>query len=282
MSSTVQIIPGPSITEVTRARAEAGLKQIASRRQASTYTMDEVDGNWVGALVFETATKVSDGNPFGGGGEEEAPSPDPSAGAPSDGGDDDSGPDGPPSPDSGSDGPPSEGDDKGEKKEKGKGGEIKEVLDALHQIADALGVPLATGDNSMVPGADDGMGGPPGPPGGPAGPPMGGPAGPPPMGGPPGMADKFPKPMHPGDTPPGGTPVGAPAFASVRPNHPWAHVAGKLAHFRASTAIGEQQPIHEVTSSISELAREIGYTAKVRESRDDNGNRIAVALLSAN
>jgi hypothetical protein len=282
MSSTVQIIPGPSTSEVTRSRAEAGLKQIASRRQASTYTIDEVDGNWVGALVFETATKVSDGNPFGGGGEEEAPSPDPGAGAPSAGPDDDAdSSDGPPPSDGGSDGPPSDGDDKGKKDKKGESGEIKQVLDALHAIADALGVPLAT--DGMVPGADDGTGGPPGGPGGPPpGPPgLGGPAGPPPPGGPPGAAAPPGHSMKPGMTPPGGTPVGAPAFASVRPDHPWAHVAGKLPHFRAAVQIGEQ-PMEQVVSSISELAREIGYQAKVRESRDDDGNRIAVALLAAN
>jgi hypothetical protein len=85
--------------------------------------------------------------------------------------------------------------------------------------------------------------------------------------------------MHPGDTPPGGTPIGTPAFASVRGDHPFAHMAGKVASFSASRPIGDA-PIHEVTKEITALANEVGYHAYVQEARDDNGQRIANCLIT--
>jgi hypothetical protein len=121
--------------------------------------------------------------------------------------------DGPPSEDggegpSGDDGPPS---DEGGDKPESKGSTEDAILHTLTQILHALqggGAPEGMGGPDAL-GPD--LGGPPGPP-----PPKGGgPGGPPPPGG---KAPKGPPPMKPGMTPPGGTPVGAPAFASVQAN----------------------------------------------------------------
>lgn len=106
-------------------------------------------------------------------------------------------------------GPLGEGDDKPEDK----GSTEDKMLHVLEQILHAVGG-----------GAPDGLGGPdalgPGPEG-PPGPPA-------PKGGPPGAGappkGPTPRPMKPGETPPGGTPIGAPAFASTTAAGPGAPV----------------------------------------------------------
>lgn len=119
-----------------------------------------------------------------------------------------------PSDDESSDGPPAPGekpDKLGDEKPKGKGGTEEAILHVLTEILHSL----QGGDLGGGMGGPDalgpGPGGPPSPP-----PPKGGPAGPPPPGG----KAPAPKPMKPGMTPPGGTPVGAPAFASSKQSTP--------------------------------------------------------------
>lgn len=264
--SSVEFIQGPPVIGLSREAAERGLQGHPAIRKGASYAIEPMGDHWVAAIVHES------GPPFGGGDDEEespapqseGPSPDESAGPPSpDSGGEDSGGD----PDAG-DGPPKEKGDKG-----GEKGEIHQVLDMLQQIGQALGIPLGMGD-SMVPGADP-MAGPPGPPG------MGGPPG---AGGPPGMGGGPDVKMHeramkPGETPPGGTPLGAPAFASVRADHPWSHMAGKVASFRVSKPIGDSS-MEIVAREVTALADEIGYNAMVREDRDSAGNRVATALIT--
>lgn len=92
---------------------------------------------------------------------------------------------------------------------KGKGSTEDMILHTLTQILHTLQGPGA----GAVPGGPDaaGAGAPPGGP--PAPKPPAGKGAPPGAGGPP---VKGPPPMKPGMTPPGGTPIGAPAFASTR------------------------------------------------------------------
>lgn len=277
MRITAETIPGPPVSNVGREQADRGLAELAKRRKASTYTLEPVNGQWVGTLVFEATEKQAD-SPFGGPAEDDEEAAGPKSEGPDDTSDgSDSGADSAPDSDSGDSpaGPPKD-DDKGDSK--GKGGEdhlLHQVLDALSQIGDALGVPLNLG-GSPVPGLD----GPDGPPGGPAGPPApGGPAGGPPGAPPSSHGDKFPKPMHPGDAPPGVPPIGTPAFSSVSDGNPFAHMAGKVASFKASRPIGDT-PIHEVTKEVTRLAQEVGYNAYVQEARDDEGNRIANCFIT--
>lgn len=273
MSVQVDIIPGPAVAEVSRETAERGLRSIASRRKAASYSLEQSNGQWIGALAFEAKTAAD--NPFGGSDDDSSPAPSdgPDDSAPADAGSDDGGSDdspaGPPSGDSDS--------DSGEKKDKGKGGEdhlLHQVMDALTQIGEALGVPLNLGD-SPVPGLDA----PDGPPGGPAGPPPGGPAGGPPGAPPSSHGDKFPKPMKPGEAPPGVPPIGTPAFSSVNEDHPFAHMAGKVASFKAQRPIGDR-PMPEVVREVTALANQVGYNAYVKEARDADGNRIADCLIT--
>lgn len=141
-------------------------------------------------------------------------------------GPDDSGDDG--SDDGAPEGPPSDGEDGEHKDRGGEKGELKQVLHMLQGITEALGITPdpAAGDMGGPDDMGPGMGGPGGPP--PGGPPHGGPGGPPMpppgAGGPPGSMGKnpgqLPTKLQPGEVLPHQTPVGAPAFASVRQAHP--------------------------------------------------------------
>lgn len=124
--------------------------------------------------------------------------------------------DGPPSDDN-PNGPPSSKD--GDGKPEGKGSVEEQILHTLQQLLHAVqggGAPEGLGGPDALGPGDGGIGGPPPPKGGPAG---GPPAPLPGKGGPAGA--KFPpRPMKPGDTPPGGTPVGAPAFSHTKQANP--------------------------------------------------------------
>lgn len=128
-------------------------------------------------------------------------------------GDDDSSPSGDTDKDfaGGDDKKPSKSD--GDKPEGGKGGGVEEqILHLVQQILHAVqpGGGVGNDASGLAPG------GPPPPPPGPSGPP--GPGGPPGAGAPGGKPKSMfpPKALKPGDTPPGGTPIGAPAFASAK------------------------------------------------------------------
>lgn len=264
--NSVELIEGPSTGDMTRTAAEHGLQQHPAIRKGAAYALEEVHGHWVAAILHEAAP------PFGGGGpadaEEEAPGPKsegPDDQEPSEGGGDPSGDSGPPGDSEGGDKPPHE---KG-----GEKGELSQLMHLVQMIGEALGVPMDMGA-SPVPGQDPSGGlGPSGPPG--PGGPMGGPPG---MGGPAEQHVIHEKTMKPGDTPPGGTPIGSP-FASVRKDHPWAHLAGKVATWELSEKIGDE-PLHVIAAELDSLSREIGYRYKLREATDNDGDRVAVALIT--
>lgn len=167
--------------------------------------------------VAEFPPKENDGGDENGATDSPAPPKNESDGGDSDSSGDSASSDGPPS-DGGSDGPPSLED--GDKKPEGKGGVEEQILHTLQQLLHAVqggGAPEGMGGPDALGPGDSGIGGPPPPKGGPDG---GLPGGPPPgAGGPPppgkGAPKAPPRPLRPGDTPPGGTPVGAPAFAST-------------------------------------------------------------------
>lgn len=160
---------------------------------------------------------------------------------------DGSSPDGPPSDDGAGEGPP--------KEEKGEKGELHAVLDILAQIADKLGI-MPPGA-PMAPGAEDPMAPPP------PGPPPG-----PPGGGHPANEILHRTKLKPGETPPGGTPVGAPAFASTD--------LSRLASFDAF----DDTPGKSIKQAHAELTAAYGpHGFVVRQiKRVENGQRLAAKL----
>lgn len=267
--TSVELIPGPSTSEMTRTAAESGLLHHPAVRSGAAYALEQLNGQWVAAIVHEAADA-----PFGGGGPADAEEE--SAGPKSEGpGDAEPSEGGAPG---GEGGEAPGGDSEDGSPHKKKGGELEQVMQMIQQIAEALGVPVGLGD-SAIPGAG-GPDAPPGPPGAPGGMPPQGPPGPPGLhGGPAEQHVVHERVTKPGETPPGGTPIGAPAFASVRSDHPWAHLAGRVASFEVSEPIGDT-PMHKIAEELDHLSREIGYSYKLNESKDDKGNRVAVALIT--
>jgi hypothetical protein len=161
-------------------------------------------------------------------------------------------PDGPPSDGGEGDGPP--------KEKKGEGAELHAVLDLLGAIADKLGVMPGPGAS----GADDPSMMPPPPPG-PAGPPM-------PHGGPGGGNELVHRTkLKPGETPPGGTPIGAPAFASTKTD------LSRLASFDAF----DDTPNKSIRQAKEELEALFGPQGfKVRQIKRVEGGRRLAAKLS--
>jgi hypothetical protein len=283
MVSSVELIEGPLVTEMSRQKAENGLRQLVSKRESKVaYAMEQIAGRWVAALVEEddedeekkdetkeSATKQSGPPPFGGG----APADDDeeSAGPKSEGPDDKEPSEGDgDSDDDGGAAPPKA--PKPEKGEAGKGGELHKILQMLETLFTALGLPNDVGEPPEA-----GPGTPPPPPPHAPGPP--GPASPP------GVKPNEQHVIHervtkPGETPPGGTPVGAPAFASVRDDHPWAKIAGRTASFEVFAELGNRT-LEEALPDLQALAREIGYrVGRLREARGEQGQRVAVAVIT--
>lgn len=162
--------------------------------------------------------------------------------------------DSPPSPDGGEgDGPPKkEGPPKG-----GEKAELGAVLDLLHAIADSLGVV----PGGAAPGAEDPLA-----PGGPPGPPPPGPEG---LGGPGHQEIVHRTKMKPGDTPPGVTPIGAPAFASTQ--------LSRMASFDAY----DDTPGKSVKQAKAELERLYGpHGFQVRQIKRVEGGKRLIAKLS--
>lgn len=177
--------------------------------------------------------------------------------------------------------PSGDSEDKSEKKkdndnkdnETGEKISIEKVFDLVQQIATAVGV--APTPDALPGGPDDlGLEGPP---------PADGPHGPPHSDG------SLPQSPHdetssvPGspDTkqiihrkaPPGATPVGAPAFASV--SQP------KVASFDVAEVVPNDMPISEIKQEILAQYGQYGYQIKnMGETRDAEGNRVVAAKLS--
>lgn len=152
------------------------------------------------------------------------------------------------------DGPPSDDGEgsKPPKAEKGEKGELGAVLDILTAIADKLGI--VPGGDPAVPGAEDGPPPPPLPPPGPPG------------GGPNELLHRTK--LKPGETPPGGTPVGAPAFASTD--------LSRLASFDAFDDT-PGKTIKEAHHELTELYGPHGFTVR-QIKRVEGGQRLAAKL----
>jgi hypothetical protein len=276
---------GPEVTTMTReAAVEAAKTSPQFPKGATDIAVEELDGHWVAAI------HVAD-SPFGGPADETSDAPGPKSEGPGD--TEPPKEDGPPKDDEGGDeaGPDDGGEGDGPSKEgeeKGKGGEgheIKALLDIVNQIAVALGIPdLSGGAESPVPGEEP-------------------PAGPPAPGGPEGAVPGVPdakepdklqheKALKPGEVPPGGTPVGAPAFSSTQhPNpiiarggeHPWAGLIGVTATFEVEERVPDHYSAADVDAELQEVAYGTGFKVKQAQVYTDEktGHRIAKALISA-
>lgn len=267
--STVTIITGPPTSKVSKADAEAKLLQHPSFPKGSSYTLDEVEGRWIAAIAPKVAAP-----PFAEEGGDAAPASESDSPFPSDDGASADKSDGEDKPSD--DGPPKEDgpkDDKGEGGEKGLEAQVHHLVEMLTKITDALG--LGGPEASPVPGEDAPHEGPPAPPGdhNPAAPGTQ-------------LADNKTHTVHeralkPGESPPGTTPIGAPAFAStkVAANHPWADVIGVKRSFVVEEPIGDAK-LAAVEAELRGLAQGTGYSLKqlVEGSRD--GVRTAKALIS--
>lgn len=282
---SVTLLQGPPVSGPNGMSKEAATEALQRHPQfpkEADFTIQAMNGNWVAAYSPKVAEfppssdEEESAPPKAEGGDDEGAGTPPSDGGsdkPDDGGD--------------SDGPPHK--DKGEGKDKGGMHLVEQKLDAL---LTALGIDPTTigadplgGDPSMVPGADP-MG--PGPDAGPPAPPMGPGAGaPPPHAGPPmpphGAKEQttvHQRAMKPGETPPGGTPLGAPAFSSVRSDHPWAHTVGVVPHFRVAEEIGDRD-IVEVEKELQTIASAGGFkVSSFTPFKDENDKRHVTAVIT--
>lgn len=238
----------------------AGSKVASIRRRGDRWVADILEPKTAGPFP-----------PSGGGDEESGP---PSDEAPSDdapekdeGGDEESSPD-----EGGGDDPLGLGGDEGGDEEGAKPDAETQILHTLQQILHALqgGPPTGGmgGPDELGPGAA-GPGGPP-PHAGPGRPP-----GPPGAGAGAGPAPHAGRPMRPGEAPPGSTPVGAPAFASLQAKV--AAVAGKKRSFKI-TAPPHMSNISQVVSAVNAAANPHGY--KVEQVRRIDGQLAALVVQS--
>lgn len=252
METKIEIVRGPSSTRLTKEAAASGLEKLEGFPKGASYTLEDIDGHWVAAVIVP---KVA--GPF---------PPSEESGPPTDGP-----PSGPPSDEASEDGPPK--DDK-PKKEEGEGDpssegapkeegklsvehQLANLTDMLTKITDALG--LSSPADGMIPGADDGMVPPDGPPGVPPGPP--GADAKPGVGADNKMHTVHERSLKPGEAPPGTTPVGAPSFASVRveEGHPWkAAIEGNVKEFEVESTVGDD-PLAKVAAELKSLAEPYGY-----------------------
>lgn len=263
----LQIIHGPSASKVTKEAAEAQLRSHPAFPKNASVMLDVHEGHWVAAIakVAEFGDEHT-GEPS----EPEAEAPDAPDEAPSD--------DAPESPDEDDSNPFSdEKKEDGDKEEKGEKGELKQLLHLVTTLLTALGInPDAGEGDSPIPGLDA-----PGPDGPPAdGPPPGPPSD--------GSGDEkqhivHERAMKPGDIPPGSTPVGAPAFASVKvaDDHPWKDIIGEKRSFPVEETISDDESLADVKQELDSLAEGTGYQVKqLVEARNASGQRTAKALIS--
>ncbi len=270
-----KIVTGPQSSKVSKEAAEQQLRSHPAFPKGAAVELEEVEGRWIAAIASVKEAEFPPSEPS-----EDKPEPE--------------APEGPPTPDAEEEGDKPDfggepdGDEKpeGEKKEKGdkegEKGEIKQLLHLVTTLLTALGINPDAPDG-LVPGEE----GPPAPPGldGPPGVP--GEAGPP---GPPGPGEhedknvvRHERSLKPGEAPPGTTPVGAPAFASVKiaDDHPWRDAIGVKHSFPVEEVIGEDESLANVKSELDKLAEGTGYGVKqLVEGRTASGQRTAKALIS--
>lgn len=268
-------LEGPPTSKVSRAEAEAKLQRHPAMPKDAEYDLWDQGGRWTAAW------HQAGPPPFGPPADEEEEAPGPKSEGPDDTAPDPEAPEKEPkddldegdeeSPD-GEDGPPK--DDKG--KEKGKGEDVKldhEIYDLLQKIVVALGISDGGPEDSPVPGEEEA------PPIDPQGPPVHPPGG---AGGPPG-GDKHPAPpLKQGEVPPGGTPMGAPAFSSVADNHPWKGLVGKVASFSVEEQWPTDRPVAEFEALARRVAHGTGFKVKqTQRATDEDGNPTVRALISS-
>jgi hypothetical protein len=255
MKFSTSIVSGPPVASVSREEAEKQLRNHKLFPKDSHVTLNEVNGLWVAAIVTEAA-----GPPFAemGGGPDAASEASPTP----DAGNDSPAPEGPEE----SKEEPKEKSDKPKSEDhKGLEGQIHHLTEMLTMLVTALGL---GGDANPVPGMDAG----PPPPPAPAGPPTGG--------------DNKQHLVHerslkPGEAPPGSTPIGAPAFASVRDDHPWKHLAGEAPTWTVEEELAPSDKPSEVFEELKDLADEIGYNVRQYQTKVDGDKRIARAIISS-
>lgn len=272
-------LEGPLTSKVSRTQAEEKLRNRTDLLPRGTeYELWEHAGQWLAAWH-------QSGPPFGAPADGEEESPGPKSEGPGDTVPSPDGPEkGPEDEEGGDEGPPSDdsegGPPKGDKdKEKGEKGDLKldhEIYDLLQKIVVALGIDTGGPEDSPVPGEET----PPAPPGPPAGPPGGGPGGP--------QEIKHERALKPGEAPPGTTPVGAPAFASVE--HPWkdlltvedGRLKPRVANFFVEERWPTERPVAEFEAEARRVAHGTGFKVKqTTRSTDEDGNPTVKAFISS-
>lgn len=261
MELEVRTIKGPPTDKVSKVAAEKILGEVSFPEGSIVGEVRDIGGVWVAsAAIPKTATPP----PFEP--QEETP---PAEGPPS--------PDGPPADDGGGEeGPPAEegGEEKpGGDEKKGEGSEKHELSSILHMLTTLMGA-LGLDVGPASPAGPEGEVGPapaPGPPGMPS---------PDEAGGDNKTHTVHERALKPGESPPGTTPVGAPAFASVNPNHPWAGVIGHKRTFTLEEPIGDAT-MASVRAELQTLAQGTGYSVKRAKEGLANGQRVARVLVQA-
>lgn len=255
MEFEIKIVRGPLTEGFTREAAAEKLTTLPGFPTGAEYTIEEIDGRYVAAVIVPKQA-----GPFPPAAAEEAPSAPPTdEAAPAE----ESGPpkeEGESKDEKKSDEPSSEGAPKEEGKQSVEH-QLANLTDMLTKITDALG--LSTPADGMIPGADEGAPGLPGE------------AGPPGQGAPtPGDSDPntpgkqgpdgkihtvHERSLKPGEAPPGTTPVGAPAFASVQDDHPWKDaIEAGVKEIVVEDMVGET-PLSTVAAELKGLAEPYGY-----------------------
>lgn len=258
MEHEVRIITGPPSDRIKKEEAVAKLTSHPQFPKNASFNIENVEGRWIAAVAIPTQIEKVSAPPFEG-----PPSDGPAdAGPPSD----DAGLppelDGPEGDDAPGDDAPKE-DDKGDK---GLEGKVEHLTEMLTKIVDALG--LGDSADSPVPGADA-------------------PHAPEGSGAPGEHADAEGKThtvheraMKPGESPPGSTPIGSPAFASVADDHPWKGILGQKKTFTVEEEIGDR-PLSDVHAELQTLANGTGYKVQQLREASADGRRTAKALLQA-
>lgn len=251
MEHEVRIITGPPSDRIKKEEAVAKLTSHPQFPKNASFNIENVEGRWIAAVAVPTQIEKVSAPPMDG---------PPMDGPPSDG------PSGPPSDDAGLppelEAPADEDAPKDEEKgEKGLEAEVKHLTELLTKVVDALG--LGEHDDSPVPGPDE--------------PHDPGAEGPHPHG-----DDKthtvHERAMKPGEAPPGATPIGSPAFASVADDHPWKDIIGQKRTFTVEEEIGDQS-LSDVHSELQTLASGTGYKVQQLREASSEGRRTAKALL---
>jgi len=253
---------GPEITKVTKEEALNEIRAVAHLDSDTDVTMENYDGKWYAAWNQKEANFPDAANDA----DDESPGPKsegPDDAAPSPDGESDSDDDSDDDPDG--DGIPSSEDDNKKKEHDPDKHLLTEIHDSLKKLLMALGIP----DGNATPSPN--------------------PAAPSPDANPtalPGEENPVQEIRHeralkPGETPPGQTPVGAPAFSSVVPdNHPWKAYEKTAASFVVKEPLNEGETLASFDSELARVAHNTPFKVKQSTVIQENGKPFAVAQIS--